>query len=71
MATPRCEWQDCLVTAAYEVNAQWTVVDFVAYYACLDHVEDMLEWLDHRRIDGNYPADVWTTQFDLEQEVKP
>ena len=61
-----CEWKDCQGLAEFEVNAQWTVVDFISLECCLDHVEDMIAWLDQRTVDGMFPVDVWTRHFDLE-----
>jgi hypothetical protein len=61
-----CEYEGCGNDAWYEINAQWSVVDFVSYQSCLDHLHDFYEGLAMSSIDGQYPAEIWTTTYDLE-----
>lgn len=61
-----CEYEGCQEEAWYEINAQWSLVDFVAYQSCLDHLNDFYEGLQMSSVDGNYPLDIWTRTFDID-----
>jgi hypothetical protein len=58
-----CEWPRCGRRAECEVNAQWTIVDFVTYTSCGSHARQMMWKLNRREIDGQLPADVWAHWF--------
>lgn len=59
-----CEWQDCLKPAECGVNAQWSIADFVEYFACSEHAIDMVRILSRRRVDGQLPFDQWVNWWD-------
>jgi hypothetical protein len=59
MTTPTCEYPECAELAQCSVEAQWTLVDFIAYQACDQHSYLMMEILEHREVDGQLPVDVW------------
>lgn len=54
-----CEWENCLHQAQCGVNAQWSLADFVEYFACDEHAFDMLTGLLKRRVNGELPVDSW------------
>lgn len=58
-----CEWPHCSSAAVAEVNAQWTVVDFIGYYTCPVHFLDIWDELRNRKVDGRKPVDMWTEVF--------
>ncbi len=63
-APTRCEMEGCSERAVAEINAQWSVADFVMYLACSSHVWEMYEGLSQRRVEGRVPHDVWVMWFD-------
>jgi hypothetical protein len=65
-----CEMWGCQQKAVATVHAQWTVVDFLAYESCNDHLIDMVEELNERIVDGQ-PAAVWWTRYDDMSEQMP
>jgi hypothetical protein len=48
--------QDCTAKAVGYVEAQWSVVDFVRYETCDEHMRDMLIGLNARWVDGRPPV---------------
>lgn len=60
-----CEYPGCKEEAWYRVEAQWSVVDFVAYETCVDHLHDFYEHLSGSMVEGATPDDVWTTTLDF------
>lgn len=60
-----CDWPHCSAPARAEINAQWTVVDFIKYYTCTPHFLDIWDQLQNRRVDGRLPVDMWTEVFEL------
>jgi len=63
--TDFCEYPGCDRAGICSVHAQWTVVDFISYYACKNHARDILLTLWSQRVDGNLPLDVWIQWWDL------
>jgi hypothetical protein len=61
MVRPICCIADCDELAIGQVNAQWTVVDFDHWYVCGAHAERVFQAVARRKIDGQLPADMWTT----------
>lgn len=65
MSDATCEWEECGREAWYEVNAQWSIVDFMSYQSCELHLHDFYDWLGELRVEG-LEAAVWSTTFDIE-----
>lgn len=65
MTDATCEWEQCHEEAWYEVNGQWSLVDFMSFNSCLEHLRDFEAWLSEMRVEG-LEAAVWTTTFDIE-----
>lgn len=62
--TPHCEVEDCPNLATYEVQAQWTLVDFGRWLCCDEDLDRVVEHLWKRYVDGQPAVDVWWTRFD-------
>lgn len=60
-----CEWPGCSQRGVAEINAQWTIVDYVAYVTCQKHAADMWDHLRKKRVDDQLPADMWFEAFTL------
>lgn len=56
MASDTCEMDGCTAKAVGYVEAQWSIVDFVRYETCADHMDDMLDGLSARRVEGWLPS---------------
>lgn len=56
-----CSWEGCEHPAVGEAHAQWTVVDFIEYPGCMNHLDEMRQVLAERLVDGELPVDVWLT----------
>ena len=63
LAPQRCEYEDCEMSAVGWVEAQWTIVDFVRYEGCFDHLVDMRASLHGRRVEG-YSPDIHVHFYD-------
>lgn len=59
-----CEWPNCLQPAIGTIHAQWTVVDFVDFESCDAHYDFWVETMWKRRVDNEYPTDVWVTWYE-------
>jgi hypothetical protein len=60
-----CEMFGCLNIAVGAAHAQWSVVDWVEYAMCDDHMRMCLEVLELRFVDDRPPVDVWATYWDI------
>lgn len=58
-----CEMEDCDQDAVASVHAQWTIFDFIDYRSCDTHIDDMLEGLALRTVDGKRPVDLWVQWY--------
>jgi hypothetical protein len=55
---PTCEAEDCSGTQRWAVSGQWSLVDFLTYYVCDDHVTAALDRIDQLQFDGNPVVEV-------------
>jgi hypothetical protein len=53
-----CSWAGCEEPATAWVFVQWTLVDFLEYYACELHLVDVNHYVHKRRVDGHLPVAV-------------
>jgi hypothetical protein len=63
-----CEWPECGKAARIEINAQWTVVDFMGVATCTQHFLEFWDGLLNMRVNGELPREMWTDVFDLAEE---
>jgi hypothetical protein len=47
--------EECIAPAVGYVWAQWSLVDFLRYESCYEHMREMVRDLDRRTVDGNLP----------------
>jgi hypothetical protein len=59
-----CAMEDCEEHSVCRVNAQWTIVDFIDYLACAQHVADVRRILARRCVDGQPPLYIGVDWFD-------
>jgi hypothetical protein len=59
----RCWKGSCRHDIIGEIHAQWTWVDFIAYYTCEAHCSDGMDLLEVRTVDGQVPVDVWLARW--------
>lgn len=64
--TTQCEYESCGQEAWYGICAQWSIVDFVEYASCLDHLADFYEGLAISTVDGAFPLEISTKTYDIE-----
>ena len=61
---PQCQIAGCLEECDYELRAQWTIFDFIEYYACLVHVPTALRIIESKLIDGQPPQYIEQVAYD-------
>lgn len=49
-----CEYEGCPLPAEGWVEAQWSVVDFVRYDMCHDHLWEAYEILSTQKVEDNF-----------------
>lgn len=49
---PGCDVEDCLEDAEYWFDVAWSESDFGQWYACVEHLAVLHQWLRQRRVDG-------------------
>jgi hypothetical protein len=69
MSSRQCEyWSEtdlrCKFMAHYQIEAQWTLVDYGYWYACDEHVQGVAKSIRERTCDGQPCVYLEVTAFD-------